>query len=105
MVDKNSVQERRAKAQKVQKEAVAFHKHFVLAFGQTAVTPYVHCITMHLAAQIMCIKGDWTDYSGQALEHRNKRRKSQARITSKRRMKHDDLTKYIRSRRRICMMS
>ena len=49
---------------------------------------------MHLAQQIMVIKGDWTDYSAQALEHRNKERKSQARITSKRRMLKGDVQKY-----------
>jgi hypothetical protein len=89
--DKN---ERTQKAQKVQAEAIEFHTSFVLAFGQTSVTPYVHCLVMHLAQQIMVIKGDWTDYSGQALEHKNKERKSQARITSKRRMPAGDLAKY-----------
>ena len=89
--DKNG---RAQKVQKVQAEAIEFHTSFVLAFSQTSVTPYVHCLVMHLAQQIMVIKGDWTDYSGQALEHKNKERKSQARITSKRRMPAGDLAKY-----------
>jgi hypothetical protein len=42
----------------------------------------------------MDIKGDWTDYIAQALEHKNKECKSQARITSKRRMLKGDVQKY-----------
>jgi hypothetical protein len=34
---------------------------------------------MHLAQQIAVINGDWTDYSGQALEHKNKERKRSSR--------------------------
>jgi hypothetical protein len=52
---------------------------------------------MHLAQQIVVIKGDWTDDSGQALEHKHKERTRQARITSKRRrMPAGDLAKYTR---------
>ena len=65
MVKASDMEERTRKASKVQAEAIEFHASFVLAFGQTAVTPYVHCLVMHLAQQILCIKGDWTDYSGQ----------------------------------------
>jgi hypothetical protein len=39
--------ERTQKAQKVQAEAIEFHTSFVLAFGQTSVTPYVHCLVSH----------------------------------------------------------
>ena len=49
----------------------------------------------------MVVKGDWTDYSGQALEHKNKERKSQARITSKRRMPAGDLAKYKKNGKRM----
>ena len=90
----HDMNERRQKVLQVQKEGLEFHQPFVLAFGQTAVTPYVHVLVMHLAQQIMVIKGDWTDYSAQALEHKNKERKSQARITSKRRMLKGDVQKY-----------
>jgi hypothetical protein len=74
----HDMNERRQKVLQVQKEGLEFHKHFVLAFGQTAVTPYVHCIVLHLAQQIMVIKGDWSDYSAQ--RHSNTRTKS-ARAT------------------------
>jgi len=97
MVKASDMEERTRKASKVHAEAIEFHASFVLAFGQTAVTPYVHCLVMHLAQQIMVVKGDWTDYSGQALEHKNKERKSQARITSKRRMPPGELAKYTKN--------
>jgi hypothetical protein len=48
---------------------------------------------MHLAQQIAVINGDWTDYSGQALEHKNKERKEQSKITSRRRSNCCELTK------------
>jgi hypothetical protein len=44
----HDMNERRQKVLQVQKEGLEFHKHFVLAFGQTAVTPYVHCLVMRL---------------------------------------------------------
>ena len=70
-----------------------FHDSYVLAFGASAVTPYVHCLTMHLAQQVAVINGDWTDYSGQALEHKNKERKEHSKITSRRRSNCAKLTK------------
>jgi hypothetical protein len=48
---------------------------------------------MHLAQQLAVINGDWTDYSGQALEHKNKERKEQSKITSRRRSNCCELTK------------
>jgi hypothetical protein len=45
----HDMNERRQKVLQVQKEGLEFHQPFVLAFGQTAVTPYVHVLAMHLA--------------------------------------------------------
>ena len=73
-----------------------FHDSYVLAFGASAVTPYVHCLTMHLAQQLAVINGDWTNYSGQALEHKNKERKEQSKITSRRRSNCCELTKKLK---------
>ena len=51
---------------------------------------------MHLAQQLAVINGDWTDYSGQALEHKNKERKEHSKITSRRRSNCCELTKKLK---------
>ena len=51
---------------------------------------------MHLAQQVKVIKHDWTDYSGQALEHLNKETKEHLQITSRRRSDDTKITKKLK---------
>jgi hypothetical protein len=86
--------ERGAKADEVQELALAFHHAYIAAFGDgSAYTYYVHTLVEHISCHIRDLPCDIMDLSGQGLEHCNKLRKSNGKLTNHHTFTADDVTK------------